>query len=282
PNPGFSTEASSSSPSARADGSDGDVLNLDSPWVAAAEAESILEDAAATERIHLRAVEEDEEGIRVNQERQQDEPMALEAIYGDDLVEFGKKGGLDCFQVYIRYDLHHGSQVCAKFFSADGGCPHDGTEEDGDEPEEFSCTFNLDYLPPLVLTCLLPQWYPSKEPPYFTITAKWMDGSQVSQICEMLDAIWAELPGQEVVYQWVEWIGNSSLSHLWIDAKIILGPDSPTPKSDNRAISRSLPLDYVIPSMLGYSSYKRRKAFVEDLHMCMICLNESNGKPLPF
>lgn len=76
PDPGFSTEASSSPPSSRADGSDEDVLNLDFPWVAAAEAESRLEDAAATERIHLRAEEEEEEveeGIRVNQERKQDE-----------------------------------------------------------------------------------------------------------------------------------------------------------------------------------------------------------------
>uniref|UniRef100_M8AQ02 RBR-type E3 ubiquitin transferase n=1 Tax=Aegilops tauschii TaxID=37682 RepID=M8AQ02_AEGTA len=203
--------------------------------------------------------------------------MALEAIYGDDLVEFGKKGGLDCFQIYIHYDLHHGAQVCAKFSSADGECPHDGTEDDGDEPEEYSCTCNLDYLPPLVLTCLLPQSYPSKDPPYFTITAKWMDGSQVSQICAMLDDIWAQLPGQEVVYQWVEWIRNSSLSHLWIDGKIILGLESRAKKPDNRAISRGLPLDYLIPSMLRYSSKKRRKAFLEDLHMCMICLNESNG-----
>ncbi|KAF7011538.1 hypothetical protein CFC21_025831 [Triticum aestivum] len=203
--------------------------------------------------------------------------MALEAIYGDDLVEFGKKGGLHCFQIYIHYDLHHGAQVCAKFSSADGECPHDGTEDDGDEPEEYSCTCNLDYLPPLVLTCLLPQSYPRKDPPYFTVTAKWMDGSQVCQICEMLDDIWAQLPGQEVVYQWVEWTRSSSLSHLWIDGKIILGPGSPAHKSDNRAISRGLPLNYVIPSMLSYSSKKRRKAFLDDLHMCLICLTESNG-----
>lgn len=72
PHPGFSTEASSSSPS-WCDVSDEDVLNLDSPWVAAAEAECRLEEAAATEKIHLRAEEEEEEGIRGNQERQQDE-----------------------------------------------------------------------------------------------------------------------------------------------------------------------------------------------------------------
>jgi E3 ubiquitin-protein ligase RNF14 len=181
--------------------------------------------------------------------------MALEAIYGDDLVKFEHKAGLRYFQVccfvhwcyfisswmvetlgisissllqvYIRYDLHDGTGVCAKLSSANekpkyGGCADDAEEHDVG-PDEFSYTCNLEYLPPLILTCLLPKSYPSKEPPYFTVTAKWMDERNVSQLCEMLDTIWAEMTGQEVVYQWVEWIQNSSLLHLWFDGNIMLG-----------------------------------------------------------
>jgi E3 ubiquitin-protein ligase RNF14 len=95
----------------------------------------------------------------------------------------------------------------------------------------------------------------------------------------MLDTIWAELPGQEVIYQWVEWLHNSSLAYLWCDGKITLGPDVPMQRADNCAISRSLPLKSVIPSVLSYSSKKRYQTFLEDLHMCMICLNQSKGKP---
>lgn len=96
--------------------------------------------------------------------------MALEAIYGDDLVEFESKGGLRYFQIYISYDLHDGAEVCVKFSSANGdrddcGCPHDGTEEHHDEPDEFSYTCDFEHLPPVILTFLLPQSYPSKEPP---------------------------------------------------------------------------------------------------------------------
>ncbi|XP_015691772.1 E3 ubiquitin-protein ligase RNF14-like [Oryza brachyantha] len=207
--------------------------------------------------------------------------MALEAIYGDDLALFGKKGGLHYFEIYIHYNLNEGTEVCAKLSSAnsnpkDGRCS-DGIEEHGDEPDEFSYSCNFEYLPPLVLTCLLPLTYPSKDPPYFTITVKWMDGPNVSQLCEMLDTLWAELPGQEVVYQWVEWLRNSSRSYLWFDGKITLGPDIPMHKVDCRAISRSLSLESVIPSMLSYSSKKLYQAFLEDLHMCMICLNQSKG-----
>jgi E3 ubiquitin-protein ligase RNF14 len=156
------------------------------------------------------------------------------------------------------------------------GCSNDETED------EFCYNCNFEFLPPLILACLLPKSYPSKDPPYFTVTAKWMDWHNVSQLCEVLDTIWSDLPGQEVVYQWVEWIHNSSLSHLWFDRKIMLGKHSPTNKEDIRAISRSLPLESVIPLMLGYSRKKRHQAFLEEVNMCMICLNQSKGKTVPF
>ncbi|PNT61746.1 hypothetical protein BRADI_5g20120v3 [Brachypodium distachyon] len=285
----FSVEASSSSSSRAVEarpvscngGGEECVLERHSPWVAAAEAESRLGEAASA-GLYLRVEKLAEEELRDNRQRQDDELMALEAIYGDDLAEFENKGELRYFQIYIHYDLHDGVEVCAKLSSAndspkDVGCPDDGTEEHGDRPDEFSYTCNFEYLPPLVLTCLLPLSYPSKDPPYFTATAKWMDGPDVSQLCEMPDNIWAELPGQEVVCQWVEGIRNSSFSYLRFDGKITLGPDIATHKLDNRAISRSLPLESVIPSMLSYSSKKHYEAFLQDFHMCMICLNQTKG-----
>ncbi|XP_037489481.1 E3 ubiquitin-protein ligase RNF14-like [Triticum dicoccoides] len=294
--PEFSPGGSSSSSSRAAEarpvpscdgGAEDNVPDLDSPWAAAAEAESRLDEAAiaaAAAGLTLSAEDEAEaEEIRDNLQRQDDELMALEAIYGDDLVEFESRGGLRYFQIYIRYDLPDGAELCAKLSSLGenskhGGCPDGGSEDHENKPDEFSYTSNFEYLPPLVLTCLLPKSYPSKDPPCFTLTAKWMDEHNVSQLCEMLDSIWAELQGQEVVYQWVEWIHNSSLSHLWFDGKIMLGQDdTPAPKVDMRAISRRVSLESVIPSMLSYCSKKHYQAFLEDLHMCMICLNQSTG-----
>jgi E3 ubiquitin-protein ligase RNF14 len=58
-------------------GAEEDVLDLDSPWVAAADAESRLEEAAmaaAAAALHLRAGNEaDADEIRDNQQRQDDE-----------------------------------------------------------------------------------------------------------------------------------------------------------------------------------------------------------------
>ncbi|KAL6652118.1 hypothetical protein ACP70R_011043 [Stipagrostis hirtigluma subsp. patula] len=293
PAPDFSGEASSSSSTSLAtelrsgfcegagDG-EGAVLDLDSPWVAAAEVELILEAAAAeaaAAALKISGEEElEEEEIRDNQQRQEDELMALEAIYGDDLAVFENKGGLQYFQIKIRYDVADGTGVCANLSSAsvcskDEGCS-DGIRH-GDGLDVFSYNCNLDYLPPLILTCLLPRSYPSKDPPFFTVSAKWMDGPQVSQLCEMLDTIWAELPGQEVVYQWVEWLRNSSRSHLWFDGKMTLGPDPVAYNGDNRAISRTNSLESVIPLILTYSSKKRYQAFLDNIHTCNICLNQS-------
>ncbi|KAM0877833.1 hypothetical protein ACQ4PT_035225 [Festuca glaucescens] len=301
PSPEPSSQASSSSPSfssraAEAEawpvscdgGAEEDVLHLDSLWVAAAEAESRLEEAAmAAAAAGLRLCAENEaeaDEIRDNLQRQDDELMALEAIYRDDLAVLENKGALRHFQIYIRYELHDGAEVCARFsplnrIGEDRGCPDDDCIEqhEEDERDDFSYSCNFEHLPPLILTCLLPQSYPSKEPPYFTVTAKWMNGPNVSQLCEMLDTIWAELPGEEVVYRWVEWIHSSSLPQLGFDNKITLGPDIPSHKGDSRAISRSLSLESVIPSMLSYSSRKCYQVFLEDLHMCMICLNQSKG-----
>ncbi|KAM0919477.1 hypothetical protein ACQ4PT_008188 [Festuca glaucescens] len=270
PEPSSQAPSSSSSRAAEAEagpvscdgGAEEDVLHLDSPWVAAAEADSRLEEAAmAAAGFRLCAENEAEaDEIRDNLQRQDDELMALEAIYGDDLAVLENKGGLRHFQIYIRYELQNGAEVCARFspvnrIGEDRGCPDDDCIEqhEEDKGDDFSYSCNFEHLPPLILTCLLPQSYPSKEPPYFTVTAKWMDGPNVSQLCEMLDTIWAELPGEEVVYRWVEWIHTSSLPHLGFDNKITLGPDIPTHKGDNRAISRSLSLESVIPSMLSYS-----------------------------
>jgi len=109
-----------------------------------------------------------------------------------------------------------------------------------------------------------------------------MDAPQVSQLCDMLDTIWAELKGQEVVYQWVEWLHDSLRSHLWFDGKITLGTDNVTHHRYNHAISRTNSLESVIPLMMSYSSKKHYQAFLEDLHMCIICLNQSKGMFFPF
>ena len=115
----------------------------------------------------------------------------------------------------------------------------EGDDEDADDGLLYACS--LRHLPPITLTCLLPLSYPStRAPPYFAVAAKWLDEPEVSRFCSVLDEIWAELPGQEVVFRWADWLSGSSWSCIASDDQMVLGPDASSAGEDERAIGRSL------------------------------------------
>ena len=105
-----------------------------------------------------------------------------------------------------------------------------------------------------------------------------MNPDKISSLCSMLDSIWTEQPGQEVLYQWTDWLQNSSVSHLGFDNEIVLGPYGVTSSRDKRAVSGSRSPDVDIPYIRSYDDEKRRESFLESLHECCICFSESAGK----
>ncbi|BAS80405.1 Os02g0694700, partial [Oryza sativa Japonica Group] len=237
-----------------------------------------VETAARLEAMVHAEDELSEEQIQANNQTQEDELLALQAIYGDDLVIFDNKDGLRFFQISLHYQLAGDIRVYLNV------CPNGRTEtgaenDDDDDSDRLLYACSLQHLPPVVLACLLPRLYPSHRAPYFVVAAKWLDEPEVSSFCSVLDEIWAEQPaGQEVVYKWVDWLSTSSWFCIASDDQIVFGPDADSAGGDDRAIGRSCSLDSMIPLIQRYSKERSHEIFARRIHECGVCLSENTGR----
>ncbi|XP_074270222.1 uncharacterized protein LOC141593166 [Silene latifolia] len=221
--------------------------------------------------IGIDEIELSDDQVRINDQLQEDELLAMESIYGDSVYALEKRQGLRSFQFHINIELSSDYAVSTKLRIA----TH--TNSEADVSEEFLYTFNVQYLRPIVLTCVLPRSYPSHFPPLFTISVPWLHESRISQLCSMLDSLWNEQPGQEILYHWVEWLHSSTLPYLGFDKELVLGPYVPESSSDRRAFSGRVSPDVDIPSMRSYNEERQHENFMNGLHECCICFSEYPG-----
>ncbi|CAN1356907.1 E3 ubiquitin-protein ligase RNF14 [Linum perenne] len=141
---------------------------------------SVLEELQLAEEPELSA-----DQLRVNDQLQEDELLAMESIYGEKVVILDRLKGLRSFQV-THTELTITTNLKSKM------------KTESTSTDDFSYSFKVKFLPPIVLTCTLPRSYPSHKPPCFTISI-----------------------------QWVDWLQTNSLSHLGIHQEMALGIVSP-------------------------------------------------------
>ncbi|KAL2901291.1 E3 ubiquitin-protein ligase RNF14 [Bienertia sinuspersici] len=152
-------------------------------------------------------VELSEEQIRINDQAQEDELLAMESIYGDNVYVLEKQSGLRSFQIHIHIELPSTYTVSAKL-NADINANSNSKLGASDE---FLYSFRI-------------QSYPSHSPPAFTVSVQWLHESKISKLCSMLDFLWNEQPGLEILYQWVDWLHSSSLPYLGFMKSLCLDP----------------------------------------------------------
>nr|XP_043608093.1 E3 ubiquitin-protein ligase RNF14 [Erigeron canadensis] len=206
-----------------------------------------------------------------NDQLQHDEVLAMESIYGENIFIMDKQNGMRSFQIHIHIEIPVVLTISTKLNSTQN------INTNTNESEDFSYSFEVNYIPPIILTCLLPKSYPTHLPPYFTISVQWLDSLKISSLCSMLDSIWNEQHGQEVIYSWAEWLHSSALSYLGFNKEIILGPYGVKHHGDPRAISGCISPDVDVPSLKSYNDEKRVEDFRKNLQECCICLSEFAG-----
>ncbi|KAK7309638.1 hypothetical protein RJT34_06531 [Clitoria ternatea] len=211
-----------------------------------------------------------EEQIRTNDQLQEDEILVVESIYGENVFNLDRWKGLRCFQIRIHIDVLGEIGVTAKLNSSN-------EHENVSSNSEFLYSFKVQYLPPIVLTCLLPKSYPSHQPPIFAISVKWLEPMKILSLCSKLDSIWADQLGQEVIYPWVEWLHGSSLSHLGFDEEITLGPYGKNRVRDERVVSGVGCIEVDIPFLQNYNDERHHDNFLKEFHTCSICFSEYAG-----
>ncbi|KAF3449386.1 hypothetical protein FNV43_RR10114 [Rhamnella rubrinervis] len=212
-----------------------------------------------------------EEQLRINDQAQEDELLAMESIYGENVFILDKQRDLRSFQIHIHIELPNEITVTAKLNSSGDLKPK------SESSDSFSYSFKVQYLSPIVLTCLLPKSYPSHQPPHFTLSVPWLDSLRISNLCSIMDSIWMEEQGQEVIYQWIEWLHSSSLSHLGFDTEITLGPYGVRNTEDRRAVSECVSPDVDIPYIRSYNDERLHENFQKNFHECGICFSEYAG-----
>lgn len=211
-----------------------------------------------------------DEQLTINDQLQEDELLAMESIYGENVFVLDRQGGLRTFQIRIHIEDPVEFTVTAKLYSSLDKLRSESSDE-------FSYSFKVQYLPPILLTCLLPKSYPSHSPPCFTISVQWLDACRISNLCSILDLKWIEQQGQEVIYTWVEWLRSSSLTYLGIHEEIVLGPYGSIHDGDRRAISGSVSPDIDIPALRSYNDDQCHETFCKNLQKCCICYDEYVG-----
>ncbi|CAN1859964.1 E3 ubiquitin-protein ligase RNF14 [Linum perenne] len=229
---------------------------------------SVLEELQLAEEPELSA-----DQLRVNDQLQEDELLAMESIYGEKVVILDRLKGLRSFQIHIETKVAKELTITTNLKSK--------MKTESTSTDDFSYSFKVKFLPPIVLTCTLPRSYPSHKPPCFTISIQWLDSLRISELCSVLDSIWMEQLGQEVIYQWVDWLQTNSLSHLGIHQEMALGPYGTKRSGDRRAISGIVSPDVDVPSLKRYSDEQGIESFLNNLQECCICFSEQAGRVLP-
>lgn len=133
-----------------------------------------------------------------DKEAQEDELLALASIYDEE--EFHRAETAQGGEIQFLLELPPDFKVVVR----------------GEKELEYDISF----LPPLILNFELPEDYPSKSAPIFTLSSKWMTRAQMSALCRRLDELWEESQGCVILFTWIQLLKEEALDFLGIQSPL--------------------------------------------------------------
>ncbi|XP_067306261.1 E3 ubiquitin-protein ligase RNF14-like [Pseudorasbora parva] len=213
--------------------------------------------------------------MSANQEAQTDELLALASIYDEE--EFHRTESKQSGKIHLCLELPPNFRLLVK----------------GEACIECAMSF----LPPLVLSFVLPTDYPSSSAPVFTLSSKWLSRVQITALCKRLDELWEENRGNVVLFTWIQFLKEETLEFLNIQSPLEIqtiggqpqyesgqnqAVDTAVEKSkvqelDQRAVQEFDPHTDILTQLLDFNEAQKQKVFDGKVFCCGICFSENLG-----
>lgn len=202
-----------------------------------------------------------------DKEDQEEELLALTSIYDENVLSVSEESKEPGGQFLVS--LHIPTNFKVKSQSK-------GTESTSE-------LHVLKYLPPIVLNFQLPKDYPSVSPPQFTLSCKWLNRKQLSELCHKLDDIWEENKPCVVVFLWTCFLQDESYDFLGLSDTLDITQGHGVERKDStgtydpRAIQDIGSQNRLLPALLDYDKQARKLEFDKTLFQCKVCFNNKTG-----
>ncbi|XP_039308043.1 E3 ubiquitin-protein ligase RNF14 isoform X1 [Solenopsis invicta] len=211
--------------------------------------------------------------IKNNIQRQEDELVALSSIYDETEFFYVKGERMKC-SINIYPKLLRKLEV-----KLTSDCSYDSASGN---------SFLVEHLPPIRMYITLPNTYPSKTSPNFHLSIIWLTPWDISFICQKLDEIWKENEGNEIIFQWLNFLQNDiyDFLNIWESLDISYLNLMHTSRnavtirlaklSDCRAQNGAL-LSDIKRLLIRYDKEQHKAQFYKNIYTCHICFEEYVG-----
>ena len=143
----------------------------------------------------------------------------------------------------------------------------------------------VNHLPPVTLRFVLPKGYPSQKRPHFFLDAPFLS-SKLPLVAEKLTSIAEEMCGDEVIFEWGEFLKNDLYDFLSLQDGIVIKklssqgsrPCDSTPSYISLNSAKIADPEQILHQCEEYSELRELQLFEETDHHCGICFETRTGE----